>query len=167
MKKLAARNAQCVMSAEWSFNHNDWVIDSSDGVKRTFGSTVALSADPTESGLTGAVAATVVFDAIPMPPGAVLVGGEVIVETAYAGSTAATLTLGFSGGDVNKLTNDTTIDLKTAGRTALTLDNGLGANTGADIRATVAYTVANATAGKVRIRVEFVIDGRANENLGA
>ena len=163
MKLLASRTAQYPLVQEFTFNHNNWVVDSADGAKKTLGSTVALSTDPSESGLTGAAAATISFDCLALPPGAVVTGGEVIVETPYAGSTAATLSLGVGGGDLDKLTGDTTVDLKTAGRTALTLTSPLIANTGTNLRATIAYTVANASAGKVRVRVQYTVDGRSNE----
>ena len=160
MKKQATRSAQWPMFAEFVFNFNDWVVDSSDGVKRTFGSTVANSADPSETGLTGAAAATIVFDGIKMPRGAVITGGEVIVETAYAGSTAATLSVG-KVGSTTALAS--AVDMKTAARTALTLTTPLLCNDGSEIRLTAAYTVANATAGKVRVRVAYTIDDKANE----
>ena len=72
MKKLANRVAQNVMCQEFAFEWNDWVIDSADGTKKTLGSTVALSKDPAESGLTGPVANTITFDALPAPVCAVL-----------------------------------------------------------------------------------------------
>lgn len=160
MKKQATRSAQWPLVSEFVFNYNDWVVDSSDGVKRTFGSTVANSADPAEANLNGAAAATIVFDGIKMPRGAVIIGGEVIVETAYTGSTAATISAGIAG-TTTALAN--AVDMKTAARTALTLTSPLLCNSGSDIRLTVAYTVANATAGKVRVRVEYTLDDKANE----
>jgi hypothetical protein len=160
MKLLASRTAQYPLIAEFTFNWNNWVVDSADGAKKTLGSTVALSTDPNEALLTGAAAATIVFDAIPLPPGAVITGGELIVETAYAGSTAATVSLGIAG-TTTALLN--AVDLKTAARTALTITSPLLANSGQNLRATIAYTVANATAGKARLRVSYTIDGRASE----
>lgn len=160
MKKLASRSAQWPLVAEFTFNHNDWVVDSADGAKKTFGSTPALSVDPNESGLTGAAAATITFDAIPMPVGAVIIGGELIVETAAAGSTAYTISLGIAG-TLTALLN--AVSALATGRTALTLTSPLLASAGQNLRATVAYTVANATAGKFRLRVMYTIDGRANE----
>ena len=166
MKLLANRGAQMPLYQEFVFTHNAWVIDSVDGAKKTLGSTVALSADPLEPGLNGPVANTISFDALPMPVGAVIVGGEVIVEQAYAGSTAATLSLGIAG----TLTGlASAISLLTAAKTVLTATSAaaLLANSGANLRATIAYTVANATAGKVRVRVQYTIDGRVAENAGA
>lgn len=162
MKTQATRAAQNPLVAEFVFTYNGWVIDSVDGVKKTFGATVANSVDPGESGLTGPVANTVVFDAIGMPLGSVVTGGEVIVEQAFVGPTAATLSVGITG-STTALAN--AVDLKTAGRTALTLNSTsqLLCNNGQDIRATEAYTVANATAGKARLRVMFTLDGRADQ----
>ena len=160
MKLQAARTAQYPLFAEFAFNFNNFVVDSVDGTKKTLGSTAALSTDPTESGLNGPAANTIVFDAIPMPPGAVIIGGEVVVETAYAGSTAATVSLGIAG-STTALAN--AVDMKTAARTALTLTSPLLANAGQNLRATIAYTVANATAGKARLRVQYTIDQRSNE----
>jgi len=90
----------------------------------------------------------------------VIIGGEVVVETAYAGSTAATVSLGIAG-STTALAN--AVDMKTAARTALTLTSPLLANAGQNLRATIAYTVANATAGKARLRVQYTIDQRSNE----
>lgn len=158
----ASRTAQYPLVQEFVFNHNNWVLDSADGTKKTLGSTVALSTDPTESGLTGPVANTITFDCVPLPPGAVITGGEVIVETTYAGSTAATLSLGIAGA-LTGLVNATDIKAAAGTRVALTLTTPLVANTGTNLRATIAYTVANATAGKVRVRVMYTIDGRSQE----
>jgi hypothetical protein len=160
MKKLATRTTQRIQTAEFAFNWNDWVVDSATGVKETFGSTVALAVDPLESGLTGPAANTITFDAIPMPLGAVIMGGAVIVETAVAGSTAYTVSLGIAG-SLTTLAN--AVDGKTAGRTALTLTSPLLSNAGQNLRATIAYTVANATAGRIRLRVDYTIDGKADE----
>jgi hypothetical protein len=88
-KRQAVRGGQTVQSVNMTFEWNDWVVDSADAAKKTLGSTVALSKDPAEAALTGAAAATVTFDFVGLPVGAVVTGGEVIVDAAYAGSTAA------------------------------------------------------------------------------
>jgi hypothetical protein len=36
-------------------------------------------------------------------------------------------------------------------------------NAGANLRATIAYTVANATAGRARVRLMYTVDGRTSE----
>lgn len=162
MKKLASRTAQYPLVAEFVFNYNDWVVDSVAGTKKTFGSTVANSVDPNESGLTAGTG--VVFDAIPMPVGAVIVGGEVIVETAFVGIGAgATLDLGIAG-TTSGLVSALDLDAAAAGaRTALTMTAPLLCNAGQNIRLTTAGLTATATAGKVRVRVQYTIDGRSNE----
>lgn len=165
---LAARTAQRVLFSEAVLNFNDWVIDSADGVKKTLGSSVAL-ADPASAvaGLTTATGFT--FDAVNIPRGATLVGGEVIVETAYAGIGAgATLSLGIAG-NTTALVNAMDLDAATSGsRTALTLATPLVANGGQNLRVTVAgMTAGGATAGKVRIRAMYTIDGRAEEVIPA
>ena len=160
MKKLASRTAQFDLTADFNPSYNEWVIDSVDGTKKTFGSTPALSTDPLEIALNGPVANTITFDGIPLPNGAVLVGGAVIVETAFVGPTVATVSVGIAG-NLAVLAN--AVDLKTAGRTALALTSPLLGNAGQNVRITVAYTVANATAGKVRVRVNYTVDSRTNE----
>lgn len=145
----ATRTAQRPLIAEFVFNYDDTAVDSVAGTTKTFGSTFGQ---------------TLVLDAINMPRGAYICGGEVVVETAWATSTAATISVGTSA-DADKLTNDTTVDLKTSARTALTLLPAgiLASNTGTNIRITVNATVANATAGKARVRVMYTIDDRAEE----
>lgn len=164
-KLLATRSTQRLQVAEFVFNYNDYVTDSVSGSKVTLGSTVEL-ADPSSmvSGLTGAVANTITFDAIPMPVGAVIAGGEVIVQTAVTGSTAYTVSVGIAG-TLTALAS--AVECLTAGRTALTMTTTapMIANAGTNLRLTIAYTVANATAGKVRVRVMYTIDGKADETV--
>ena len=164
-KLLGTRTAQNPLIAEFVFSHNNWVIDSADNTKKTFGSTVALSTDPNEANLTGPVANTVTFDAIPLPYGAVVCGGEVINETAFAGCTAATLKVGITG-TLEAYQAAANVNLMSAANTrvALLLTSSLASNAGANVRLTMAYTVANATAGKVRVRIMYTIDNRGTEN---
>ena len=164
-KLLASRTAQYPLVAEFVFEHNNWVVDSVDATKKTLGSTVALSTDPNEAALNGPVANTITFDAIPLPLGAVVCGGEVIVEEAYAGCTAATLKVGIAGA-LEVYQAAANVDLMAAANTrdALLLTTSLASNAGANVRLTIAYTVANATAGKIRVRVMYTIDGKVAEN---
>ena len=162
MRKLATRTSQDLQVAEFVFAFNEWVIDAVDGVKKTFGSTAANSTDPLESGLTAGTG--VVFDAVPMPTGAVIVGGELIVETAFVGIGAgATLSLGIAGTPA-ALLSAVDLDAATAGsRTALTLTAPMLSNGGQNLRLTTAGLTATATAGKARIRVMYTIDGKADD----
>ncbi len=161
MKKLATRFAQYPLIAEFDFKFNDWVIDSNDGVKKTLGSSVVNSADPAEPLLTGPAANTIAFDCLNLPADAVICGGEVIVETAYAGPTAATLSVGPVGGSATAFAN--AVSLLAVGRSALTLTTPMACSAGQNLRMTLNYTVANATAGKARVRVMYTIDGRTSE----
>lgn len=161
---IASRTAQYPLVAEFVFNFNDYATDSVDLVKKTFGSSVAL-ADP--AGLVAGLTAPagLVLDAINLPYGATIVGGEVIVETAFAGiGVGATLSLGVAG-STTALVNAMDLDAATSGsRTALALTTPLVANGGQTLRLTTAgLTAGGATAGKVRIRVMFTVDGRAME----
>ena len=84
MPKLqATRGAQYLLAEEFVFTHQNWVVDSADGAKKTFGSTVAASTDPAETLLTGPVANTVVFDGMFIPRGAVITGGTVRIDDLY------------------------------------------------------------------------------------
>lgn len=141
--KQATRGAQKVMSADFAFSFDDTMKDV-NGLTKTFGSVY------TDAGT---------FEVINLPQGAVIVGGELIVETAGVGPTAYTVAVGNSGTGNAYLAATT---LLSAARTALT-GLGLGSNDGKNVRITIASTVANATAGKFRLRVEYVIDGRVEE----
>jgi hypothetical protein len=162
-KKLASRGAQWPLVASFNFNFNDWVADSVDLSKKTLGSTPAASVDPTEPGLLGPVANVITFDCLPLPPGAVVIGGEVIQEVAGVGPTAYTLSLGIAGA-LTGLANAVSLLSAANTRTALALTTPLASNAGSNVRATITYTVANATAGKVRVNLLYIIDGKTNEN---
>jgi len=163
MKKIASRTAQFPLFADFTFAFNEWAVDAVDGTKKTFGSLVANSTDPTEPGLLAGTG--IVMDVIPLPVGAVITGGEVIVEQAYAGIGAgATVTLGVAGDTACYLA---ALDLDAAlvnARTPLLLTKSLASNNGQNMRMTVAGMAATATAGKVRVRVQYTIDGRQSEN---
>lgn len=139
----ASRSAQYPLQQEFTFNFDDTAIDTVAGTSKTFGSTFGQS---------------LVFDALPLPPGATVVGGEIVVETAGVGPTAYTLSVGDSG-SATRYAN--AVSLLSAARTALTLTGYRG--TGENIRLSVNGTVANATAGKVTVRVMYTIQGRSNE----
>jgi hypothetical protein len=171
MKKPASRSAQYPLMAEFAYSFNEYVQDSADQVKKTFGAAVtntgtATAVDPVsgavEPGLTSGTA--VVFDCIPMPVGAVITGGELIVDTAYVGIGAgATISVGIAG-DTAALISAYDIDAALVGaRTALTLTKPLLCNAGQNVRLTVAGMAATASAGKVRVRVQYTIDGRTSE----
>ena len=142
-KLIPARSAQYPLLATFVFNFDDTIADV-NGVTKSFG---AVYTD------------AVVAQVINLPEGAVIVGGEVVVETAGVGPTAYTASLGDSS-SATRYAN--AVDLKTAGRTALTLS---GYRTSENLRLTIASTVANATAGKATVRVLYEIPNRAHETI--
>ena len=139
----ATRTAQWPLLAEFTFNFDDTIKDV-NGVTKSFGSTFGDAVDAY---------------VLTLPEGAVVVGGEVVVETAGVGPTAYTVSLGDSA-SATRYAN--AVDLKTAARTALTLT---GFRTSENLRLKINSTVANATAGKATVRVLYVLPGRANETV--
>jgi len=139
-KLIPARGTQYPLIAEFTFNFNDTMVDTSGALRdfSTVGSTVV--------------------DAINLPTGAIVVGGEVVTEVGVTGSTAYNVSVGDSGsatrylGATNRLA---------AGRTPLVPTGYVG--NGEQIRVTVAPTVDPATAGRVTVRVEYIVRGRVNE----
>lgn len=142
-KLIPTRVAQYPLLATFTFNFDDTAVDI-NGVEKSFGSNFNHA---------------IVAPIINLPEGAVIVGGELVVETAGAGPTAYTASLGDSS-SATRYAN--AVDLKTAGRTALTLT---GFRTSENLRLTIASTVANATAGKATVRVLYEIPGKANETI--
>lgn len=142
MSKLnAARSAQWPLVSEFTFNFDDTIVDV-NGVVKSFG-----------ANFNDAVVANI----INLPDGAVIIGGELAVEVAGVGPTAYTASLGDS---VSPTRYANAVDLKTAGRTALSLS---GFRTIENIRLSIGSTVANATAGKATVRVMYTLPNRANE----
>lgn len=142
-KLIPTRVAQYPLLATFTFNFDDTIVDI-NGVEKTFGKSY-----------TDAVVAQV----INLPEGAVIVGGEIVVETAGVGPTAYTVSLGDSS-SATRYAN--AVDLKTAARTELSLT---GYRTSENLRLTIASTVANATAGKATVRVLYGIPNRAHETV--
>lgn len=165
MKKLASRTAQNFLCAEFVFNYNEWVVDTVTGAKTTFGSTAVGSVDPAEQGLVAGTGVT--FDCIPLPIGAVIVGGSLIVEQAFVGiGIGATLNVGVAG-NLGVYIAALDLDAALAGsRTPMLLAAPLASNNGQNVRLTTAGLTATATAGKVRVRVDYTIDGRSTETTG-
>lgn len=141
MAKLkATRGMQYPLFAEFTFNFDDTMVDTAGATKdfKTVGSTVV--------------------DVINLPTGAIVTGGDVVTEAAITGSTAYNVSVGDSVSAVRYLgvTNKLA-----AGRTALVPTGYVGL--GEQIRVTVSPTVDAATAGKVTVRVEYIIRNRVNE----
>ena len=139
-KLIATRGSQYPLVAEYTFKFDDTAVDTTGVTKdfKTVGSTVV--------------------DAINLPTGAIVIGGEVVTETAVTGATAYNVSVGDSVTAARYLAATNRV---AAGRTPLVPTGYVG--NGEQIRVTVAPTVADATAGKVTVRVQYVIRNRVNE----
>lgn len=140
-QKLAARGGQYPITAEFTFDVANDTMKNVSGADDNFN-----------------VVGSHVFDAILLPTNAIVVGGEVVTETAVSGSTAYNVKVGDSVNDARYLAST---DRVAAGRSALTVTGFVGG--GEQVRVTVAPTVANATAGKITVRVSYIIRNRVNE----
>lgn len=141
--KIASRTAQYTLQAEFTWNYNDTMLDTTGALKdfKTTGTSI-------------------VADVIPLPPNATVVSGSVTTDTAVTGSTAYNVSVGDSGSATRYLG---ATDRKAAGTTALVPTGYIG--TGQNIRLTVAPTVADATLGTLTLRVAYVVRGRAQETM--
>lgn len=140
-QKLATRGGQYPITSEFTFDVANDTMKNTSGVDDNF-----------------KVVGSHVFDTILLPNNAIVVGGEVVTETAVSGSTAYNVSVGDSGSATRYLG---VTDKVAAGRTALVPTGFVGG--GEQIRVTVAPTVADATAGKITVRVTYVIRNRMNE----
>lgn len=138
--KIKSRTAQWPLVAEFTFSIGDTMTN-------TVGAADAF-----------ATVAAHVFDVIPLPPGATVLSGHVVTDTAFVGSTAYNVKIGDSGSDVRYLG---TTDKTTAALTALVPTGYVGV--GENLRLTVTPTVAPATAGKITVRITYIIAGRTSE----
>lgn len=135
------RGLQYPLVAEFTFSLNDTFV-MTDGVERAF----------------KAAGAATIADVIPLPPNAVVIGGDLTVETASNDSGTATVAVGDSANSTRYLA---ATNLKAAARTALTPTGFRGA--GEDIRLTFANAGGDATAGVVSLRVQYIVQNRTNE----
>lgn len=141
VKKVRA--AQDVMALEF-------VINMTDTMSNTVGTVQGLNAN-------GA------FDFADPPPGFVLLGGSAVTETALSGGgvTAATLALGDATSAARYAAAATVL---AAGAKVDAVPTGYTGQ-GESLRATLAFTGGSPTAGKIRVRLMYTLDGRANEAL--
>jgi len=142
-KLISTRNAQWPLMAEFTFKFDDTMVNTA-GAEVDFG----------KANLGGTAGK---FDIINLPENAVVVGGEVVTETAFD-TAGFDVTIGDSGNDARYLAS---ADLKGASRTALTPTGAYNATSA--IRMTFSSDDV-CTAGKMTVRVLYVIPGRANEN---
>lgn len=137
----AARTSQDPKVAEFIWNFSDTMLNTSD-----------VSAD---FGQTNTSATT--FEVINLPPNSVVIGGELVVETAFDTASYA-IVIGDSGVADRY---HASADRKAAARTALTL-TGFRNVDGLNIR--IGITNADAcTTGKASLKVMYIVEGRAGE----
>jgi hypothetical protein len=91
-----------------------------------------------------------------------IIGGVIVVETLFATAGTATIDLG-DGVDPNRYTASP-VDLETAGLTAITL-TGFKYTAEDTIDATVVVGTAATTAGQVYVRIDYVEDDKAHEQV--
>ena len=101
--------------------------------------------------------------AIDLPGGAIVTGGDITVVDPWNSATTATFKLGDKTDD-DRYTA-AAVDLKTAGRTALTLTGYKHASM-ESLNALIAQTGAAATKGELRITLEYIAEGRQTATLG-
>mgnify|MGYP000849607624 CR=1 FL=1 len=141
-EKIKVRGSQPIQVAEFTFTIGDTMTNVS-GAADAFASVAAH-----------------VFDIIPQEAGMIVVGGDVVTETAFTGCTAYNVKVGDATSDTRYLGST---DRVAAGHTAL-VPTGF-VSTGEAIRLTVTPTVAAATAGKLTVRVHYIKRNRMTENL--
>ena len=141
-KLIATRGQQYPLVAEFTFNFDDTMV-SVGGTEVDFGKTNTAATS---------------FDIINLPENSVIVGGELVTETAFDTASYAVV-IGDSATADRYLAS---ADRKGAARVAL-VPTGYR-TTGANLR--IGITNADAcTAGKATVRVQYVITGRANEMI--
>lgn len=99
------------------------------------------------------------YEAFNLPVGAEIIAGELVVDTAWNTATTATFDLGDALDDDRYTAS--AIDLKTAGRTALTLTGYVTLSTSNTLNWLGAYAGTAATAGAARVRIDYIVRGRA------
>jgi hypothetical protein len=140
-KKIATRGGQYPLVAEFTFDPASDTMQNTAGADDSFASVGSHS-----------------FDVINLPAGAVVVSGDVTTEVAVSGSAAYNVSVGDAANPARYLA---ATDRVAAGTTPLVPTGYL--STGGQVRLTVSPTTAAATAGRLTVRVGYVIRNRMNE----
>ena len=104
----------------------------------------------------------VAVEAVDVPPNAIVVGGALVIETAFNSATSDVADIG-DGADPNRYTASA-INIAATGRTALTL-TGFKYTAHDTVDVTWNGTGTAPTAGAGYLELHYVIEGRANENM--
>lgn len=100
-----------------------------------------------------------VFDVVALPVNSQVIDGDLTVEVVSNDSSTATLSVGDSGSATRYLG---ATNIKALAHTAL-VPTGFMNSSGLDIRITLANAAGDATTGKVRLRVSYIVKNRQNE----
>lgn len=103
------------------------------------------------------------YAALDLPVGAIVVGGDVTVTVAWDTATSAVLDVG----DVttaNRYAND--VNLKALGRTALVPTGFIHTSVENVLKVLPVYVSTAATVGAARLRVDYIVRGRAAFSQG-
>ncbi len=158
-KKLASRSAQWPLVQEFTFD----VSTAANDTMATVVGNVIGGASPSFQAPAQAIGGFYagvgqIYEIAPLPVGATIIAGELVVESAVVGPTASGITIGDSANATRYLGSTS---LLAAARTALVPTGYVG--NGENIRMTITNTVAVATAGKVTVRLTYVMANRTNE----
>lgn len=151
-KVLKQPHAQTVLSIAFEINATDTMVN-------TTGNEVAFGVLTSGS--------NTVFDIATMPPNSVVIGGRVVVLTVFATSSANTIDIGDSD-DTDRYTETGAIDLQDPDAPASgveLLGDGKIYVGNQNLRITLSNATATATAGRAVVVINFVMLGRASENL--
>lgn len=160
-KLLASRSAQWPLVQEFTFDVSTAVNDTmATVVGNVIGGASPHFQAPAQA--IGGFYAGVgqIYEIAPLPVGATILSGEVVVSTAVVGPTASGITIGDSANATRYLGSTS---LLAAARTALVPTGYVG--NGENIRMTITNTVAVATAGKVTVRLTYTAANRTSETI--
>lgn len=114
-------------------------------------------ADGTGSSLSG-----IAFNLFELPAGAIVIGGDIKVLTAFNSGTSDTLSIGDSGSATRYAS---AVSIASAARTALTVPARQVSST-EKVTATWTGSGAAPSAGQAHVTLQYIIPGRAVENQG-
>lgn len=103
------------------------------------------------------------YSAIDVPVNSIITGGDLVVTTAWNTGTTATLSVGDASSAARYLG---ATDIKTAARTALVPTGFLCTSTEPAVTVTTAFVGTAATAGGFRLRLSYIVKGRAQFTTG-
>jgi len=135
----STRTAQWVLNAEFSWNFDDTMIDAVTLVSGNFASAAAHT-----------------IDVIGLPPNAVIIGGQLVVTTAFNGTTYPVVI----GDSTTANRYLATADRKAAALVPLVPTGYVGL--GENLRLTITPT-GSTTGGAATVRIQYIVVGRSNE----